>query len=103
MSAAALDRLEASQEALISAFDASEPGAVDAAAAEYREALDEVRAIDFWASSPVLKSRLEQLLRRANDAQMRVNFLTDLVQRRHQALAALRGHGKPELYTRPGA
>jgi len=102
VAAAALDRLEACQEALIRAFDAHPAEAIEAASADYLAALDEVRGIDFWTADPALKSRLEKLLGRTNEAQMRVNFLTAMAERRQRALSALRGRPASALYTRHG-
>ena len=102
MGAAALDRLEACQDALIGAFESRHPEAIEAAAADYCAAVEQVRRAGSWSVGPELKARLAELLARADEAQRRVNFLTDIGKRRQQALGALRGQGAEPVYTRRG-
>lgn len=102
MGADALDRLEACQNALIGAFDSHRPEAIEAAAADYCAAVEDVRQAGSWAVGPELKARLAGLLVQADEAQRRVNFLTDIAKRRQQALGALRGRRNEPVYTRRG-
>jgi hypothetical protein len=63
------------------------------------EAVHEARRHD-WHSSPDLKERLLSLAALAQAAQIRVNFLTDMIRRRVDAAAALRG-AQPQMTYHP--
>ena len=91
MSLASLDRLAACHEALIHALDGNDLGALDEACRGLAGAVAAARAEQDLGSSPELKERLLNLSALAHAAQVRVNFLTDRIRRRIDAVAAMRG------------
>ncbi|HTU13307.1 MAG TPA: hypothetical protein VMG08_20635 [Allosphingosinicella sp.] len=99
MQLAILDTLATSHEALIRALDGEDLGAIERATAALAEAVHEARKHD-WHSTPDLKERLLSLAALAQAAQIRVNFLTDMIRRRVDAAAALRG-AQPQITYSP--
>lgn len=99
MQLAILDALARSHEALIRALDGDDLGEIEQATASLVEAVHEARRHD-WRSTPALKERLLSLAALAQAAQIRVNFLTDMIRRRVDAAAALRGD-QPQMTYRP--
>ena len=101
MQLAILDRLATSHEALIRALDGSDLAEIERATAALAEAVHEARKHD-WHSTPDLRERLLNLAALAHAAQIRVNFLTDMIRRRVDAAAALRGK-QPQFTYHPHA
>jgi hypothetical protein len=99
MQLAILDALARSHEALIRALDGDDLGEIEQATATLAEAVHEARRHD-WHSTPDLKERLLSLAALAQAAQIRVNFLTDMIRRRVDAAAALRG-AQPQMTYHP--
>ena len=99
MQLAILDTLARSHEALIRALDGDDLGEIEQATASLAEAVHEARRHD-WHSTPDLKERLLSLAALAQAAQIRVNFLTDTIRRRVNAMAALRG-AEPAMTYQP--
>ena len=99
MQLAILDTLAKSHEALIRALDGDDLGEIEQATASLAEAVHEARRHD-WHSTPDLKERLLSLAALAQAAQIRVNFLTDMIRRRVDAAAALRG-AQPQMTYHP--
>lgn len=99
MQLAILDTLAKSHEALIRALDGDDLAAIEKATATLAEAIHEARRHD-WHSAPDLKERLLSLAALAQAAQIRVNFLTDMIRRRVDAAAALRG-AQPQMTYHP--
>ena len=99
MQLAILDALARSHEALIRALDGDNLGEIEQATASLAEAVHEARRHD-WHSTPDLKERLLSLAALAQAAQIRVNFLTDMIRRRVDAAAALRG-AQPQMTYHP--
>jgi hypothetical protein len=98
------DKLEAMKEAhdaLIAALDANDIAAIEAAVAAFG---DSVRALREAAEplGPDAAARAAELRRLSDQAQMRVNFLTDMVRRRIERLGAMGGRGQVALYAREG-
>lgn len=102
MSLAALDRLRACHEDLIGALDGRDVEAVEASVARYRGAVEEVRALGGWRDNPDVKTRAAEIVKLADAANGRVNFLTDLNRHRIDTLDALRGQGAGTRYARDG-
>ncbi len=100
MNEAAFARLEASSQALIDALDSRSVDRLEAAVAEYRAAFEGVRDQIDDADKERLRARLTHMLRLADAAQMRVNFLTDGNTRRLHAVQAARGAPVPATYAR---
>lgn len=99
MQLAILDTLSRSHEALIRALDGDDLADIEQATATLAEAVHEARRHD-WHSAPDLKERLLSLAALAQAAQIRVNFLTDMIRRRVDAAAALRG-AQPQMTYHP--
>jgi len=99
MQLAILDALARSHEALIRALDGDDLGEIEQATASLAEAVHEARRHD-WHSTLDLKERLLSLAALAQAAQIRVNFLTDMIRRRVDAAAALRG-AQPQMTYHP--
>ena len=91
MSLDVLDRLASCHEALIRALDGNDLSAIETATLALADAVASARAGRDWASTPDVKERLLSLAALAQAAQIRVNFLTDTIRRRVNAMAALRG------------
>ncbi|HYD14617.1 MAG TPA: hypothetical protein VEC11_17350 [Allosphingosinicella sp.] len=101
MQLAILDTLAGSHEALIRALDGDDLAGIERATAALAEAVHEARRHD-WHAAPDLKERLLSLAALAQAAQIRVNFLTDMIRRRVDAAAALRG-AQPQMTYSPHA
>ena len=101
MQLAILDTLARSHEALIRALDGDDLAGIEQATVALAEAVHEARRHD-WHSTPDLKERLLSLAALAQAAQIRVNFLTDMIRRRVDAAAALRG-AQPQITYHPHA
>ena len=91
MSLAVLDRLASCHEGLIRALDGDDLDAIETATLALADAVASGRACQDWASTPEVRERLLNLAALAQAAQIRVNFLTDTIRRRVNAMAALRG------------
>ena len=96
MSTAALQRLEASQAALIHALDAQRIEPLEAALDSMRTAIEEVRAVGAWRHVPDVPAHAARIKALAQAAQVRVNILTDANLRGRDAMATLRGSGGPD-------
>ena len=93
-----LDALATSHEALIRALDGDDLAEIERATAALAEAVQEARRQEDWAGTPDMKERLLNLAALAQAAQIRVNFLTDMIRRRVDAAAALRGAQPVAVY-----
>ena len=98
MQLAVLDALATSHEALIRALDGDDLAGIEQATAALAEAVHAARRQDDWAGTPGMKERLLNLAALAQAAQIRVNFLTDMIRRRVDAAAALRGAQPVAVY-----
>jgi hypothetical protein len=102
MQLAVLETLAAAHEALIRALDGDDLAGIERATAALAEAVHDARRQENWAATPALKERLLSLAALAQAAQIRVNFLTDMIRRRVDAVAALRG-AQPQITYHPHA
>ena len=102
MQLAILDALASSHEALIRTLDGDDLARIEQATAALAEAVHEARRQEDWAGTPDMKERLLNLAALAQAAQIRVNFLTDTIRRRVNAMAALRG-AEPAMTYHPTA
>ena len=100
MSLAVLDRLASCHEALIRALDGNDLHAIESATLGLADAIASARARQDWAATPDVRERLLSLAALAQAAQIRVNFLTDTIRRRVNAMAALRG-AEPAMTYQP--
>lgn len=96
-----LEAMKEAHEALIAALDTNDIDAIEASIAAFSAAVDTVRAGTPIAGegSAAQSAKLRQL---ADQAQMRVNFLTDMVRRRIERLSAARGRAGTFVYSREG-
>jgi hypothetical protein len=101
MQLAILDALAKSHEALIRALDGDDLAEIEQATCALAEAVHEARRHE-WHGAPDLRERLLSLAALAQAAQIRVNFLTDMIRRRVDAAAALRG-AQPQITYHPHA
>ena len=97
MTASALQQVVSSQEALIGALDANDAAAIEAAAASLDTAVTE---LGHSPCPPSLREALHEALALNQAARIRVNFLTDNVRRRLNAMATLRGAPSGLTYSR---
>ena len=96
-----LQAMKEAHEALIAALDANDIAAIEAAVAAFGDSALALRNSDAPLGPDAAARALE--LRRLSDlAQMRVNFLTDMVRRRLERLGAGGGRGQVALYAREG-
>ena len=102
MKAAALERVEAAQTALIAALDASDAAAIEAAASAFADCVDALAAAPGTLDRAETAERAAAVRRLFDQSQMRVNFLTDVVRRRLDRLAAVRGRDHAPIYDREG-
>ena len=98
MQLAILDALATSHEALIRALDGDDLAEIERATSALAEAVHGARRHDDWQKMPGLRERLLSLAALAQAAQIRVNFLTDMIRRRVDAAAALRGAQPAAIY-----
>jgi hypothetical protein len=98
MQLAILDALATSHEALIRALDGDDLAEIERSTAALAEAVHDARRHDGWQSAPGMRERLLSLAALAQAAQIRVNFLTDVIRRRVDAAAALRGAQPATVY-----
>ena len=101
MSLFVLDRLASCHEALIRALDGNDLEAIERATLALADAVASARAQQDWSGTPEIRERLLSLAALAQAAQIRVNFLTDTIRRRVNAMAALRG-AEPAMTYHPG-
>lgn len=99
---ASLQRLEASHHALIGALDSRDIEALERSIGAFRSAVDEVRAAGGWRDNPAVAEKVLEIAGLSEAARIRVNFLTDSVRQRIEALAALRGRATGGAYRRDG-
>jgi hypothetical protein len=102
MSLVVLDRLASRHEDLIRALDGNDLKAIEDATLALADAVASARARQEWAAMAEIRERLLSLAALAQAAQIRVNFLTDTIRRRVNAMAALRG-AEPAMTYHPTA
>lgn len=101
MSHEKLQAMTEAHEALIAALDANDTAAIEAAVSAFG---DSVQALRETAEplGPDAAERALELRRLTDQAQMRVNFLTDMVRRRLERLGEMGGRGQVAVYAREG-
>lgn len=99
---ALLQRLEDCHHALIDALDAQDVDALEESIDAFRAALEDVRAVGAWRDQSGVIDAVTRIHALSEAARIRVNFLTDLNQRRIDALAAARGRDNVVVYGRAG-
>jgi len=87
----ALDRLRTCNVALIAALDSDDVEPLEQAINDFERALEAVRAAGSWREESGLIDLLLTVQALTEAAHIRVNFLTDMNQRRMDALAHARG------------
>ncbi len=102
MSLAALEHLEACQEGLIVALDGYDVEALEVSIARLSDAVQVARAAGAWRDRPDVVQHARRITGLAEAARIRVNFLTDLTQRRLDQLHAARGVSPTAVYSRGG-
>lgn len=93
MSTAALEALIAEQKALIAALDSDDVDAIALHTNGVDEALVRIRAVPARFTASEAKALVEEAMRLADAARVRVNVLADMTSRRLERLAATTGKG----------
>ena len=102
MSASSLEQVEAAQHALIVALDSADAAAIETAAAAFADSVESLASAPGSLRGAEADGRAEAMRRLFDESQMRVNFLTDVVRRRLDALASIRGRDPVPVYAREG-
>lgn len=102
MSLAALEHLEACQQGLIAALDGHDVEMLEASIVRLSEAVTVAKAAGAWRDRPEVVQHAKRITALSEAARIRVNFLTDLTQRRLDNLAAARGNVPASVYSRRG-
>lgn len=103
MSTAALEALIGEQKALIAALDADDVDAIAHHTAGVDDALVRIRALAPRFTGSEDKALVEEAMRLADAARVRVNVLADMTSRRLARLAATTGKGNATpIYGRSG-
>jgi hypothetical protein len=102
MSVAALEHLEACQQGLIAALDGHDVEALEASIVRLSEAVSVAKAAGAWRDRPEVVQHARRITALSEAARVRVNFLTDLTQRRLEQLATARGQAPAAVYSRNG-
>jgi len=102
MTESALDRMQAAQHALIAALDANDAAAIEAAATAFAESVAALAKAPGSIDRDEAAARADALRQLFDQGQMRVNFLTDVVRRRLDRLASIRGRDQVPVYAREG-
>ena len=97
-----LDAMRGAQQALIAALDSNDPAAVETAAETYRACAERLRGAGADLAAADLQAGAAEFQRLSDEAQARVNFLTDALQRRLARLTEAGGRGRVPLYAREG-
>ena len=97
---AALERIERCQTELLSALDSGDIRAIEAGTAALRDAVEEAPAD--WICTPETERMARRVAELAHSAQIRVNFLTDMIRRRLERLSVARGRGPCATYGAAG-
>jgi len=94
--------LSDAQAALITALDAHDVAAIEAANAAIAAAVEDVRIAGGWRERAGLRDDLVRVLRGAETARGRVNALADKSRRELDKLISLAGAPRPMAYGRSG-
>jgi hypothetical protein len=91
MNSAPLDRVISCQDALLSALDARDVGAIESASAALAKALAEARSEDSWRDCGTLRQKVDHASKQATAARIRVNCLSQWTRQKIDRLDKLRG------------
>lgn len=101
MPLAVIDALAEASTRLRGAMEASDADRIEAAIADFREALARVQAIGAWRTDPLLKQRIQSLLPRLESSRMLACLLGDLTGQKLAAMSATNAGAVPHpLYQR---
>ena len=100
MTVAALDTLRDAFAALRTALDGNDAAALDAAAAQVREATAQLRATGAWRDDADVRARLSALMPIMDSARIHANMAQDHTRQRIEILAAHGGRQAPLTYSR---
>lgn len=102
MSVTALEHLQACQEGLIAALDGHDVEALETSLTRLSQAVTVARSAGAWHDQPDVIQHAKRIQGLAEAARIRVNFLTDLTQRRLDQLSVARGRAPLAVYSRSG-
>ena len=99
-----IDRLIASSDALIAAFDAHDIEAIETALPAFASSVEAMRMPGAWKQAPGLLARVEKAMSLADEARTRALCLADHNRQRIDLLAAAAGRfdATPATYGRSG-
>lgn len=102
MSGAVLDRLIASEIALVAALDGDEPLAVEQALVGFADAIEALKGVAGWRDTPDVVTRVGHALQLAEAARIRTAYLADRTRRQIERLAAIGSRPAGLAYGRDG-
>ena len=94
--------LETAHELLIEALDGHDVEAIEDRVERLKLAIAEVRAYGAWHETTDVKETAQRIVKLAEAARARVNFLTDMNRQRIDVLHSVRNEGRVLLYAQPG-
>ncbi len=86
MSVATLDRLIASEQALVTSLDGDEAGTIEQALIGFADAIDALKAVAGWRETPEVVIRVTHALQLAEAARIRTLYLADRTRRQIERL-----------------
>ena len=89
MSVSVLDRLIASEQALISSLDGDEAGQIEHALIGFADAIDSLKGVAGWRDTPEVVIRVTHALQLAEAARIRTVYLADRTRRQIERLTQL--------------
>jgi hypothetical protein len=102
VSVEAIDRLIATQRALVAALDSGNPDDIEHATQMVRGAVDAIRMAGGWHADAELRERLRTAMSTGDAARMRTGYHADRTRRRLAMVASLRRPAAVTSYGRNG-
>ncbi len=103
MSVATLDRLIASEQALVVALDGDGAEAIEQALVSFADSLEGLKAVAGWRDTPDVVIRVTHALQLAEAARIRTLYLADRTRRQIERLTSLGARNEPAFaYGRNG-
>ncbi|WP_156680344.1 hypothetical protein [Sphingomonas profundi] len=94
MSVIVLERLIASEQALISALDGDEAAAIEQSLIGFADAIDGLKGVAGWRDTPDVVIRVTHALQLAEAARIRTVYLADRTRRQIERLTAIGGNAR---------
>lgn len=97
-----LAALERAHELLIEALDGHNVEVIEDRVERLKVAIAEVRSFGAWHETSEVRETAQRIMKLAEAARTRVNFLTDMNRQRIDVLHSVRNEGRVLLYAQPG-